>query len=72
MTLVVGSEPVDVEDRQDLGALGFQPLAQVEPVLEVVAHVVAAEGQHGERVAAHHTLFAPAAAVVCEPMVAAR
>ena len=58
VALVVGAEPVDVEDRQDLGALGLQPLAQVEPVLEVVAHVVAAEGQHGERIAAHHALFA--------------
>ena len=28
------------------------PLAHVQPVLEVVAHVVAAEGQHGHRVAA--------------------
>ena len=33
---------------------GFvQARADLEPVLEIIAHVVAAEGQHGHRVAAH-------------------
>jgi hypothetical protein len=42
-------------------------------VAEVVGHVVAAEGQHGHRVAAHFAGLTPfAAAVVSEPMVAAR
>ena len=48
LAVLIGAEPVDVED---LGRVGHPP-AHVQPVLEVVAHVVAAEGQHGHRVAA--------------------
>jgi hypothetical protein len=33
-------------------------VTHLQPVVEVVAHVVAAEGQHGERVATDHTLRA--------------
>ena len=48
---VVGvlAEPVDVEDLRQLRAVA---LADPQPVGEVVAHVVAAERQHRERVAA--------------------
>ena len=48
--VVVFAEPVDVEDRRWIGKL----LAHVEPVLPVVAHVIAAERQHRHRVAARH------------------
>ena len=49
--LAVGvfAEPVDVEDARQLRALA---LADLQPVGEVVAHVVAAEGQHRHRVEA--------------------
>ena len=49
--VVVAAEPVDVEDLRQLGGVGV--LAEVDPVLEVVAGVVADERQHGHRVAAH-------------------
>ncbi len=48
LAVLVAAEPVDVEDPRRV----LEPAAEVEPVAEVVAHVVAAEGQHGERVAA--------------------
>ena len=50
--LAVGvlAEPVDVEDLRQLRRVGR--LADRQPVREVVAHVVAAERQHRERVAA--------------------
>ena len=48
MSLVVGAEPVDVCDDRRLG----DELFHVQPVLPVVAHVVAAEGEHRHRVAA--------------------
>ncbi len=54
LALLVAAEPVDVED---LGR-AVHPLAHGQPVLEVVAHVVAAEGQHGHRVAADLALLA--------------
>ena len=41
-----------------------QLLANLEPVCEVVGHVVAAERQHGERVAAHHALLAGSGATL--------
>ena len=44
-----GAEPVHVEDGGRTGELA----AHVEPVLEVVGHVVAAERQHGHGIAAH-------------------
>ena len=49
---------LDVEDlgqlyAEDLGQLGVFLLAQREPVLEVVAEVVAREGPHGEGVVHH-------------------
>jgi len=40
-------EPVDVVD---LGAVEAHESTKVEPMLKVVAHVVAAEWQHGERI----------------------
>ena len=46
----VGSEPVHAEDPRRTR----QRAADVEPVLPVVAHVVAAEGQHRHRVAPQH------------------
>ena len=48
LAVLVAAEPVDVEDPRRV----LQAAAEVEPVVEVVAHVVAAERQHGERVAA--------------------
>ena len=51
------AEPVDAVNGGQLGAAGLQLLAQLQPVLEIVAHVVAHEGQHGEGVAAHHALL---------------
>src|SRR3954452_19014096 len=50
LALVVLAEPVDVEDLRQL--VGVALGADVQPVLEVVGHVVAAEGQHGEGVEA--------------------
>ena len=50
--LAVGvlAEPVDVEELRQLRLVGR--FADAQPVREVVAHVVAAERQHRERVAA--------------------
>ena len=42
------AEPVDVEDAGG----GFELALHLQPVPEVVAHVVAAEGEHGHGVAA--------------------
>ena len=53
---VVGVEDLGQLDVEDLGQLGVFLLAQREPVLEVVAEVVAREGPHGEGVV--HDLFA--------------
>ncbi len=47
---VVAAEPVDVEDLGQLGRVVV--LADLDPVVEVVAGVVADEGQHRHRVAA--------------------
>ena len=60
------AEPVDVEDAGGAGEVALH----AEPVTEVVAHVVAAEGKHGHGVAADLPIAPPAAAVVSEPMVA--
>ena len=49
LAVVVLAEPVDVEDLRQLRAVA---LADLQPVLEVVGHVVAAERQHRERVEA--------------------
>ena len=49
--VVAAAEPVDEEHRRHLGLVGV--LADVDPVLEVVADVVAEERQHRHRVAAH-------------------
>ena len=46
----VAAEPVDAEDLRRL----LHRAAHLQPVGEVVAHVVAAEGEHRHRVAAHH------------------
>lgn len=47
-------EPVNVEDFRELGSFGF--LADREPVVPVVAHVVTAERKHGEGVETELTL----------------
>ena len=49
LAVVVLAEPVDVEDLRQLGAVAA---ADLQPVREVVGHVVAAERQHRERVEA--------------------
>ena len=49
--VLVAAEPVDVEDLRQLG--GVVVLADRDPVVEVVAGVVADERQHRHRVAAH-------------------
>ncbi len=46
------TEPVDVED---LGGLVAQLLAHLDPVSEIVAHVVAAEGTHSHGITTDHT-----------------
>src|SRR3954469_14606094 len=48
LAVLAGPEPVGAEDLRWRGEL----LAHVQPVAEVVAHVVAGEGKHGHRVAA--------------------
>ena len=50
---------------------GLSSAAEVQPVPEVVAHVVAAERQHRERIAPHLACCPSAAAVVSTPIVAA-
>src|SRR5215471_14272176 len=47
--MLVGAEPVHIENSWKLGRIGL--LADLEPVREVIAHVIAAEGEHGHRVA---------------------
>src|SRR5438270_40206 len=47
--LAVLAEPVDTENPRRMG----HGAAHVQPVSEVIAHVVAAERQHRKRVAAH-------------------
>ena len=54
----VFAEPVGAEDGWLLASSGFDFFANIEPMLEVVAHVVAAECDHGKRVATHHALLA--------------
>jgi hypothetical protein len=68
---LVLAEPVHAEDLGQVVAHAFELVLHVQPVLEVVAHVVAAERQHGERVAAHHALRAEGGGGGLEPMVAA-
>ena len=48
------AEPVHAEDFGQV-AFGFTGFADFEPMFEVVAHVVAAEGQHGEGVTTDST-----------------
>ena len=50
VTFVIGTEPVNVED---LGSVGDN-LAHLDPVLPVVAHVVANEGTHSHGVATNY------------------
>ena len=58
LAVLAFAEPVGgVNARQRCAGL-CQFLAQVQPMLEVVAHVVAREGQHGKRVTPHHALGA--------------
>ncbi len=44
-TVLVLAEPVDLEDTREIVDI-FDAVADVEPVLKVLAHVVAAEGEH--------------------------
>ena len=52
------AEPVGRENAGQLGAGSGHFFAQMQPVLEVVAHVVAGKGQHGKGIAAHDALLA--------------
>src|SRR5882672_8721898 len=45
------AEPIDVEDLRRR----FELCADIDPMCPVVAEVIAGEGQHGHRVAAHDT-----------------
>jgi len=58
LAVFVLAEPVDVEDARGCGEIALH----AEPVTEVVAHVVTAEGEHGHGVAAD---FAKGAAGGC-------
>ena len=49
LAIVAGAEPVDGKDARRVGDF----FAHGQPVPEIVGHVVAAERQHGERIAAH-------------------
>src|SRR6266704_3087012 len=50
---LIAAEPVDAEDMRPVRV----GVAHPDPMIEVVAHVVATEGQHGEGVAADDTLL---------------
>ena len=52
------AEPVDAIDLRQRVAGLLEAAPQVDPVLEVVAHVIADKRQHGERIAPHHALGA--------------
>ena len=54
LAVLVAAEPVHAEDAGRVGDVA----AELEPVVEVVRHVIAREGQHRERVAANHALLA--------------
>ena len=49
LAIAVLAEPVHMEDARRLAETALH----LDPVAEIIAHVVAAEGQHGHRVAAH-------------------
>ena len=57
-TVVALAEPVHAVNARQRVAASFELVFHVQPVLEIVAHVVAAKRQHGERVAAHHAHLA--------------
>ena len=52
------SEPVGAKDAGQRRARRSNFFAHVQPMLEVIAHVVAGKGNHGKRIAAHHALLA--------------
>ena len=52
------AEPVDAINGGQFCALCLQLGAHIQPVLEIIAHVVANKGQHGEGIAAYHALRA--------------
>ena len=52
--LVLSAEPVDPENLRRM----LEGLADFEPVPEVVAHVIAAEGKHGHRIAPKNSYLA--------------
>src|ERR1043166_8163340 len=54
LSLSIASEPVHAEDARRL----LYGAAHPQPMVEVVAHVVAAEGKHGHRIAPPHPPFA--------------
>lgn len=49
----VFAEPVDIENAGWVGDVA----AELQPMVEVIGHVVAAEWEHGKRVTAHFTDF---------------
>ncbi len=49
VAVFVFTEPIDVEDAGEM----FDFLPHIEPVPEVIAHVIAAEGEHGQIGRAH-------------------
>src|ERR1044071_2433192 len=63
----VAAEPVHPEDLRRTR----EAAAHLQPVAEVVAHVVATESKHRHRIAPDHADFPVIAAVVSEPSVAA-
>src|SRR5450830_1909907 len=58
LALSIGAEPVDAVDFWQFGWRRGDFLADVEPMLEVVAHVVAGKWQHRKWITTHHTLLA--------------
>src|SRR5207245_10455517 len=52
-SICVGTEPIDAEDAR---ALGYRA-AQLEPMVEVIAHVVTDKWDHCHGIAPHHPYF---------------
>src|SRR2546426_12651619 len=63
----IGTKPIDAEDARALR----HRAPQLEPMVEVVTHVVTDKRDHCHRIAPHTPTFPVAAAVVSEPIVAA-
>ena len=54
LAVIALAEPVDAVNGRQCVAEAFELGLHIQPVLEIVAHVVATERQHGKRVATHH------------------